>query len=74
MSRNLESNLLKILGENCEKSTFNPKITHLSMEFRLVIGTIKKSITSTIWIHILIFDISFQEKVKNYFLFSVIFA
>ena len=24
--------------------------------------------------HILIFDIGFQEKVKNYFLFSVIFA
>ena len=24
--------------------------------------------------HILIFDIGFQEKVQNYFLFSVIFA
>ena len=39
MSRNLESNLLKILVENCEKSTFHPKITNLSLEFRLVIGT-----------------------------------
>ena len=44
------------------------------MEFRLVIGTIRKGIKSTIYMHILIFDISFQEKVKNYILFSVIFA
>ena len=44
------------------------------MEFRLVIGTIKKGIKSTILMHILIFNISFQEKVKIYFLFSVIFA
>ena len=29
------------------------------MEFGLVIGTIKKGIKSTIWMHILIFDISF---------------
>ena len=74
ISRNLESNILKNLGENCEKSTFHPKITHLSMEFGLVIGTIKKGIKSTIYMRIFIFDISFQEKVKNYFLFSVIFA
>ena len=44
------------------------------MEFGLEIGAIKKGIKSTIQMHILIFDISFQEKVKNYFLFSVIFA
>ena len=44
ISRNLESNLLKNLGENCEKSTFHPKITHLSMEFGLVIGTIKRTL------------------------------
>ena len=44
------------------------------MEFGLVIGTIKKGIKSTILMHILIFNISFQEKVKNYFLFSVILA
>ena len=48
ISRNLESNLLKTLGENCEKSTFPPKITHLSMELELLIGTIRKSIKSTI--------------------------
>ena len=48
ISRNLESNLLKTLGENCEKSTFSPKITHLSMELELVIGTIRKGIKSTI--------------------------
>ena len=42
ISRNIESNLLKTLGENCEKSTFFPKITHLSMELELVIGTIRK--------------------------------
>ena len=74
ISRNLESNLLKTLDENCEKSTFPPKITHLSMELELVIGTIGKCIKNTIKMHILIFDIAFQEKVKNYFLFSVIFA
>ena len=44
------------------------------MEFELVIGTIGKRIKNTIKMHILIFDIGFQEKVKNYFLFSVIFA
>ena len=44
------------------------------MELELVIGTIRKGIKSTILMHILIFDIDFQEKVKNYFLFSVIFA
>ena len=44
------------------------------MELELVIGTIRKGIQSTIEMHILIFIISFQEKVKNYFLFSVIFA
>ena len=48
ISRNLESNLLKTLGENCEKSTFFPKFTHLSMELELVIGTIRKGIKSTI--------------------------
>ena len=74
LSRNLESNLLKTLGENYEKSTFFPKMTHLLMELELVIGTIRKGIKSTILIHILIFDIGFQEKVKNYFLFSAIFA
>ena len=74
ISRNLESNLFKTLGENYEKSTFFPKITHLSMELELVIGTIRKGIKSTIEMHILIFDIAFQEKIKNYFLFTVIFA
>ena len=39
-------------------------MAHLSMEFGLVIGTIKKGIKSTIWMHILIFNISFQEKLK----------
>ena len=48
ISRNLESNVLKTLGENCEKSTFFQKITHLSMEFEFVIGTIWKGIKSTI--------------------------
>ena len=48
INRNLESNLLKTLGENYEKSTFSPKITHLSMELELVIGTIRKGIKSTI--------------------------
>ena len=48
ISGNLESKLLKNLGENCEKSTFPPKITHLSMEFGIVIGTIKMGIKSTI--------------------------
>ena len=48
ISRNLESNLLKTLGENCEKSTFSPKFTHLSMELELEIGTIRKGIKSTI--------------------------
>ena len=43
------------------------------MELELVVGTIRKGIKSTIYMHILIFIISFQEKVKNYFLFSVIF-
>ena len=37
------------------------------MELELVIGTIRKGIKSTILMHILIFDIGFQEKVKNYF-------
>ena len=74
MSRNLESNILENYAEYCEKSTFPQKITHLSMELGLVIGTIRKGIKSTILMHILIFDISFQEKVKNYFLYSVIFA
>ena len=49
-------------------------MTHLSMELELLIGTIRKGIKSTIEMHILIFDIGFQEKVKNYFLFSSIFA
>ena len=44
------------------------------MELELVIGTIRKGIKSTIYMHILIFDIGCQEKVKNYFLFSAIFA
>ena len=44
------------------------------MELELVVGTIRKGIKSTIYMHILIFIISFQEKVKNYFLFSVIFC
>ena len=44
------------------------------MELELLIGTIRKGIKSIIWMHILIFNIGFQEKVKNYFLFSVIFA
>ena len=44
------------------------------MEFELEIGTIRKGIKSSILIHILIFDIGFQEKVKNYFLLSVIFV
>ena len=48
ISRNLESNLLKTLGENYEKSTFFPKMTHLLMELELVIGTIRKGIKSTI--------------------------
>ena len=48
ISRNLESNILKTLGENYEKSTFFPKITHLAMELELVIGTIRKGIKSTI--------------------------
>ena len=39
------------------------------MELKLVIGTIRKGIKSTIWMHRLIFDICFKEKVKNYFLF-----
>ena len=47
---------------------------YLSMELELVIGTIRKGIKSTIKMHILIFDIGFQEKVKKYFLFSAIFA
>ena len=48
MNRNLESNLLKTFGENYEKSTFPQKITHLSMELELVIGTIGKRIKNTI--------------------------
>ena len=44
------------------------------MALELVIGTIRKGIKSTIEMHILILIISFQEKVKNYFLFSVIFC
>ena len=48
ISRNLESNLLKTSGENYEKSTFFPKIIHLSMELELVTGTIRKGIKSTI--------------------------
>ena len=48
IGRDLESNVLKTLGENCEKSTFFPKITHLLMELELVIGTIRKGIESTI--------------------------
>ena len=44
------------------------------MELELVIGTIRKGIKSTILMHILIFDMDFQGKVKNYFLFSAIFA
>ena len=44
------------------------------MALELVIGIIRKGIKSTIYMHTLIFDIDFQEKVKNYFLFSVIFA
>ena len=44
------------------------------MEFELVIDTIRKGIKNTTSMHILIFDISFKEEVKNYFLFSVIFA
>ena len=44
------------------------------MELELVIGIIRKGIKSTIKMHILIFIISFEEKVKNYFLFSVFFA
>ena len=44
------------------------------MELELVIGTIRKDINSTILMHILIFDIGFLEKIKNYFLFSAIFA
>ena len=43
------------------------------MKLELVIGTIRKGIKSTIYMHILIFDIGFQEIVKNYFLFSAIF-
>ena len=44
------------------------------MEFELLICTIRKGNKRTIQMHnILIFDISFQEKGKNYFLFSVIF-
>ena len=37
------------------------------MELELVIGTIRKGIKSTIKMHILIFDIGFQEKVKKLF-------
>ena len=48
ISRNLESNILKTLGENYEKSIFPPKITHLAMKLELVIGTIRKGIKSTI--------------------------
>ena len=48
ISRNLDSNLLKTSGKNCEKSTFSPKLTHLSMELELVIGTIRKGIKGTI--------------------------
>ena len=44
------------------------------MELELVVGTIRKGIKSTIEMHILIFDIGFKEKVKNYFLFSAIFV
>ena len=44
------------------------------MELELVVGTIRKGIKSTIKMIILILIISFQEKVKNYFLFSVIFC
>ena len=44
------------------------------MELDLLIGIIRKGIKNTICLHILIFDIGFQEKVKNYFLFSAIFA
>ena len=44
------------------------------MVLELVIGIIKKGIKIIIQMHTLIFDIGFQEKVKNYFLFSVIFA
>ena len=48
ISRNLESNLFKTLGENYEKSTFFPKITHLAIKLELVIDTIRKGIKSTI--------------------------
>ena len=65
---------LKTLGENYEKSTFFPRITHLSMELELVIGAIRKGIRGAIWMHILIFDVGFQEEVRGYFLFSVVFA
>ena len=34
------------------------------MDFELVIGAIRKFIKSIIKMHILIFDINFQEKVK----------
>ena len=44
------------------------------MVLELVIGIIRKGIKSTNYMHTLISDIGFQEKVKNYFLFSVIFA
>ena len=44
------------------------------MVLELLIGIIGKGIKSTIKMHTLTFDIGFQEKVKNYFLFSVIFA
>ena len=51
-----------------------PRNTHLSVELELVICTIRKGIKSTILMHKLIFVISFQERIKTYFLFSVIFA
>ena len=45
------------------------------MELELAIGTVRNDIKSTtLYLNAtLMFDISFQEKVKNYFLFSMIF-
>ena len=45
-----------------QKINFPPKITYLSMELELVIGTIRKGIKSTILMHILIFIICLQEN------------
>ena len=48
ISRNLEPNILKNLGEKCEKSTFFPEKHPFFMELERLIDAIRKGIKSTI--------------------------